>query len=251
MRLTIIGTGKMAEAIIVGVMRDFEVEVVGRDPKKISSLMEKYPKIKESALLDSPVDIEDKTLIFAIKPHALESISIYLSGEAKAVISVMAGVTIETLKSKINAKSYIRSMPNLAASYQKSMTTLYGDIDFKDEALNICNSFGKSLWLGSEKEIDIATAIAGSGPAFLALVAEALADGGVKEGLKREDAKILVSGLFEGASALLENINPSTIKDEVMSPGGTTAAGYAKLEEKCVRSAFIDAIESAYAKARG
>jgi len=145
----------------------------------------------------------------------------------------------------------VRTMPNLAASYQKSMTTVFGDEAFKDEAIEICESFGKALWLNSEKEIDIATAVAGSGPAFLALAAEALSDGAVKEGLKREDAQELVKGLFEGFSSLLNEKHPAIIKDEVMSPGGTTAAGYAALEEGKVRDGFIKAIVKAYEKAKG
>ena len=140
-------------------------------------------------------------------------------------------------------------MPNLAAQYGKSMTTLCGDEDFKEEALEICRSFGEALWLSTEKEIDIATAIAGSGPAYLALVAEALADGGVREGLKREDAQILVQGLFEGMGALLSTRTPSQLKDAVMSPGGTTAAGYAALERNGVRNGCIEAVGAAYAKA--
>jgi len=79
-------------------------------------------------------------------------------------------------------------MPNLAASIGASMTTLTGDRAHKEEAEVLMRGAGSVLWLESEKEIDIATALAGSGPAYLALIAEAFADGAVKQGLKREDA---------------------------------------------------------------
>jgi pyrroline-5-carboxylate reductase len=251
MKLTIIGAGKMAEAIIGGALKDFEVEVVARDAKKLNALIEKYPKLKNGGVLDSPVDIENKNLLLCIKPNALESVGIYLDGEANSAISVLAGSSIDTLQKSIKAKYYVRAMPNLAACNQSSMTTLCGDKSFKDEAIKICESFGKTLWLSSEKEIDIATAVAGSGPAYLALVAEALSDGAVKEGLKRADAKALVEGLFSGFSTLLEGKHPAIIKDEVMSPGGTTAAGYSALEEGSVRDGFIKAVGKAYKRARG
>jgi len=141
-------------------------------------------------------------------------------------------------------------MPNLAASVGQSMTTLTGDVKAKDEAIAILNSIGETLWLSSEKEIDIATALAGSGPAYLALIAEALTDGAVKQGLKREDAMITMRGLFAGFSTLIQEMHPSLLKDNVMSPGGTTAAGYGALEDGNVRAACMDAIEQAHKRAK-
>jgi pyrroline-5-carboxylate reductase len=251
MQLLIIGTGKMAEAIIAGAIDYHDIEITGRDSKKIEQLLTTFPKLKSAGNLEDSIDVSNKRVILAVKPYALEAVSHFLKGEAEVLISVLAGASLSALKHAIDAKYYVRTMPNLAASHQKSMTTLYGDEAFKAEAIEICESFGKALWLGSEKEIDIATAVAGSGPAFLALVAESLADGAVKEGIKREDALFLVRGLFEGFAPLLEEKHPAIIKDDVMSPGGTTAAGYGALEESGVRDGMIKAIEKAYSKARG
>ena len=92
--------------------------------------------------------------------------------------------------------------------------------------------------------------MAGSGPAYLALIAEALADGAVRQGLKREDAMAVMRGLFEGFGTLIQDMHPSLLKDGVMSPGGTTAAGYGALEDGNVRASCIDAIEKAYVKAK-
>jgi len=251
MELMVIGTGKMAEAIISGASDSYEITIVGRDFEKITALMKKYPNISGSCLLDSPVEIEGKDLILAVKPYALESVSLFLSGNANSVISVLAGVSLDELRSKLNARYFIRAMPNIAAYYKKSMTTLYGDYDFKDDATKICESFGSVFWLDKESDIDVTTAVAGSGIAFLAMVSEAIEDGAVKEGLKRDCAKQIVAGLFEGFGDLVKNIEPSVIKNEVMSPGGTTAAGYFELEDGKVRSSFIKAIMSATKRARG
>ncbi len=249
MHLMIIGTGKMAEAIVKGIYKDIKVTVVGRNEEKLKYFEKEFASVKTEKLTED-LDIKEKKVMLCIKPFALKSVCEKLKGEAEVLLSILAGTTIENLKKNIKAKSYIRAMPNLSAAFQKSMTTLTGDEKFKKEALFICEKFGKALWLNSEKEIDIATAIAGSAPAFLALVAESLTDGGVKEGLKRDDAKILVEGLFEGFAPLIKAKHPAIIKDEVMSPGGTTAAGYAALEEEGVRAGFIKAVGKAYKKAK-
>jgi pyrroline-5-carboxylate reductase len=199
-------------------------------------------------LLDD-FDISDKTLLLCVKPGNLESVAKQLKGKAKLLLSVLAGVPLEKLKKKIKSKAVVRAMPNLAASVGASMTTLTGDADHREEAEVLMRGAGEVLWLESEKEIDIATALAGSGPAYLALIAEALADGAVNQGLKRDDAMKVMQGLFGGFGKLIQEIHPALLKDGVMSPGGTTAAGYAALEKGKVRAGCIEAVEKAYQKA--
>jgi len=250
-RVTIIGNGNMALSIAKGLSSKYQLEVVGRSLEKLNQFedevgvkIEKVPNYLENGF-----DISDKNIILTFKPNNIESVSKSLQGEAKTLFSVLAGVKIETLRDYINAKSYIRTMPNLSASFQKSMTSLTGDIEAREFAEAIFSNIGETLWLDGENEIDIATAIAGSGPAYLALVAEALADGGVKAGLKRGDAEKLVYGLFNGFSPLIQDEKASSIKDMVMSPKGTTAYGYSALEEGGVRNSFIKAVEKAYNRA--
>jgi len=247
--LTIIGTGNMAEAILHGVAKSYDVEMLGRDEARLEILSKQFGKNVTFTKLIPEYDIEGKNLILCVKPHALADVSTNFKGSANALLSVLAGTTLSALDTYIDAKYIVRTMPNLAAKFGKSMTTLCGDKGYKEEAMAICDCFGRALWLGSEKEIDIATGVAGSGPAFLALVAEALADGGVKEGLKRADTQVLVQGLFDGFGSLIAENHPALLKDAVMSPGGTTAAGYDALEEANVRNGFIKAIEKANKRA--
>ncbi|WP_187647979.1 pyrroline-5-carboxylate reductase [Nitrosophilus labii] len=242
--ISIIGTGKMAYALIDALRDDFNIEVIGRNNEKLSQLKDNKIATKTFKEFDS----KDKIVILAVKPHALKEISKYFKNSSYLLISVLAGTTLEELKQNINSKTYIRAMPNLAAIYKKSMTTITGDENAKLVSINIFEKIGEVLWVDSEKELDIATAIAGSGPAFLALVAEAIMDAGVKEGLKREYSKKLTHGLFEGFSHLLKQKHPAILKDEVMSPAGTTAAGYAALEKNATRNAFIKAITAAFEK---
>jgi len=247
--ITFIGNGNMGLSIARGLKEKYIIEVVGRDMKKLDAFEDALGKKVEKALLDD-FDISEKTLILCVKPNNVEEVSSKLRGTARVIFSVLAGTTVEKLKSSFKTNAVVRCMPNLAASVGKSMTTLTGDTNYKKEAELLLGAIGTTLWLGSEKEIDIATALAGSGPAYLALIAEALSDGAVKQGLKREDAMITMRGLFEGFGVLIQEIHPALLKDNVMSPGGTTAAGYSALENGNVRASCIDAIEVAYKKAK-
>jgi len=246
--VTFIGNGNMALSIAKGLKDSYKIEVVGRDLEKLNKFENELNIKIDKYLLDN-FNIENKTVILCVKPANVEEVSKKLQGKAKVLYSVLAGTTIEKLKENFNTDAVVRTMPNLAASVNASMTTLTGDLNFKDEAINIFNSIGKTRWLSSQKEIDIATALAGSGPAYLALIAEAFADGAVKQGLKRDDAMEIMRGLFSGFGELINNTHPALLKDQVMSPGGTTAAGFTALERANVRFGCIDAIESAYKKA--
>ncbi len=245
--IIIIGYGKMAKAIIEGIYHNFKIKVVGRDKNRLRLLRNEFPKIEIEKLKN--IDINNKNILLAVKPYALKEVSKKLNGKAKVVISILAGVKIEKIKEVIEANSVVRVMPNIGASYNQSMTTITGDLIYRDEVIDICNSFGKSLWLNSEKELDIATAIAGSGPAYLAIIMEALIDGGVRMGLKREEASEITKGLFEGFAKVAINHHPTVIKESVMSPSGTTAEGCFVLEKSNIRATFIEAVEKAYQKA--
>ena len=247
--LSFIGNGNMALAIAQGLKNDYEIEVIGRTPANLDKFEDALGvKIQKHALKN--FDITNKTIIFGVKPQNLEEVSAQLQGKAEALYSILAGTKLENLKKFIKANAHVRAMPNMAASVQKSMTTLTGDKAVKEEAIAIFSAIGKAHWLGTEKEIDVATALAGSGPAYLALVAEALADGAVNQGLKRPDAMAVMRGLFEGFGELIQEQHPALLKDAVMSPAGTTSAGYAALEKSGVRDAFIQAIAKANERAK-
>ncbi len=247
--ITFIGNGNMGLSIAQGLKNKYNIEVVGRDMEKLDNFEESLGVKVDKYLLDN-FDISEKTVLLCVKPANVEEVSKQLKGKARVLFSVLAGTSLEKLKKYFKPKAVVRTMPNLAASVGASMTTLTGDEEFKKEAEALLGAVGKTLWLDSEKEIDIATALAGSGPAYLALIAEALVDGAVKQGLKRDDAMTTMRGLFAGFGTLIQDIHPALLKDGVMSPGGTTAAGYAALEEGNVRAACMDTVEAAYKRAK-
>lgn len=246
--ITFIGNGNMALSIAKGLREKYKLEVVGRSLEKLNTFENEVGVKIEKFLMDDS-DIEGKTVILCVKPANVEEIAARIKGRAKVIYSVLAGTTVQKIKQNLNPYAVVRSMPNLAASVGRSMTTLTGDESYKDEAKEILGAIGATLWLGSEKELDIATGLAGSGPAYLTLIAEALTDGAVKQGMKRADAMATMRGLFGGFGELIQDIHPALLKDGVMSPGGTTAAGYGALEDGNVRASCMNAIEQAYKKA--
>jgi pyrroline-5-carboxylate reductase len=248
-KLTFIGNGNMAQAILSGLINSkYKLEVFGRDINKLTILKDKMPQIIIS-LLDDNLDITNKNIIFVVKPNNLKEVGLKLKGKANSLYSILAGTTIQSLKDNISSKYYVRVMPNISAKYNKSMTTLTGDKNLKNEAINIFNFIGKTLWVESQNELDIATAVAGSGPAFLAYFANAIIQGGIEAGLKEDDSKILTSALFDGFVPLLQNDKPNDIIKKVMSPNGTTEAGYNYLLKNNVQKKISSTITIAYNRA--
>jgi len=249
MKVSVIGYGEMAKAILYG-MRNGKwemenVEIVGRDEDKMKKLANKLGC--KYALIDD-YDISGKVVILAVKPYALQEVSMRIKGEAEVLISILAGKSLVELEKYIKAKAYIRAMPNIAAKYQSSTTAVTGDESAKEIAYNILSKIGEVIWVGSDDEIDMATAIIGSAPAFLAIIAEAISDGGVYIGLKREVSEKLTRGLFKSFSAIDDNF--AEIKNKVMSPKGTTAEGIFVLESEGIRGKMIKGIISTYAKSK-
>jgi len=244
MKILLIGAGNMGGAMLSGLER-YDVTVVEAYAPRAEELRALYPNV---TVMDTVPSVEGYVVILAIKPQSLGSL--VCEGEAEAVISILAGTALEKIRGAVAAKAYIRAMPNLAALKRKSVTSVCGDTAFKEEALEILSTIGKAIWLESEAQLDIATGIGGSAPAWIALVAEALSDGAVNMGLPRDKSYQYIAALMDGMGALLEDEHPAILKDKVTSPGGTTIAGTAALEEGGVRDAFIKAVEACYARTK-
>ncbi len=245
MKVSIIGYGEMAKAIASGLKGEIEFEVVGRDENKLKEFAEYYGC--EYYLIDG-YDISGKIVILAVKPYALQEVSMRIKGEAEVLISILAGKPLVELQKYIKSKYYLRAMPNVAAKYKASTTALTGDEEAREIGETILSKIGEVIWVNSDDEIDMATAIIGSGPAFLAMIAEAVSDAGVYTGLKRDISEKLTRGLFKSFAAMEENF--ATIKNQVMSPKGTTAEGVFTLESEGVRGSIMKGIINTYAKSK-
>jgi pyrroline-5-carboxylate reductase len=241
--LYIIGYGEMAKAIAKGLKEEFAV--VGRNEEKLKNFAKEFDC--EYFLIDG-FDLTDKEIILAVKPYALQEVSMRIKGVANILYSILAGKSLVEIEKYIKAKSYIRAMPNIAAAFGASTTAITGDKEAKRRAEEIFSYIGDVVWVENDDEIDMATAIIGSGPAFLAIIAEAINDGGVYIGLKRDVSKKLTKGLFKSFSKI--ELNFSEIKDKVMSPKGTTAEGILEMEDNKIRGSMIKVIKRTYEKSK-
>ncbi len=260
MKIGFLGAGAMGGAILTGAVN---AGVLG--PKDVyvydvsEKILEKYAAMgcnicKDNEELGKASDI----VVLAVKPQyaapALATLGNTLDG--KAVISIMAGATTERIRSMIQGNiRVLRCMPNTPALVNAGAFALCNETDLtadeKAFAENLFTSIGIVEWM-SEKLIDTACGLSGSGPAFVALFIEALADGGVLEGLPRATAYRLAAQTVMGTAKLVMDtgMHPGQVKDMVSSPGGTTITGCQVLEEMGFRAAAIDAVQAATNKSR-
>ena len=171
------------------------------------------------------------------------------------ILSIAAGVTLDALERAAgDGVAVVRAMPNTPALVGQGAAAISagrsaGDDDL-DWAASILESVGTVVRV-PESQLDAVTGLAGSGPAYLFLVAEALIEGGVLAGLARPVAEALVAQLLVGSAALLDQRgDPAALRAMVTSPGGTTAAGLRALEDHAVRAAFLDAVMAATQRSR-
>lgn len=257
-----LGAGNMGEAMIRGLLKAGTVpaeDIFATDARldRLQQLGKLYGihTLSDNSLLVKRVDV----VILAVKPQIIHSV-LKEAGSAvtpkKLVISVAAGVPTAALRADLpKGVRLIRVMPNTPALVLEGMTAVAkadglqkGDLETAEE---IFGAVGKVVVL-EEEALDAVTGLSGSGPAYVALMIEALADGGVKVGLDRLTAMTLAAQTVLGSAKLLieTGAHPGQLKDMVTSPGGTAIAGIAALEEGGVRRTLISAVERATLRSR-
>lgn len=191
----------------------------------------------------------------AVKPDDAEVALGALAGDLGAesvVLSMAAGLTLERIRARIPSAPLVRTMPNLAVRHGTGIIAWAHDGLDIDRARDIAHLLGT---LGTASELPenlfgAATALAGSGPGFVAYVAEGLEDGGVAAGLSRSQARELVRAVFAGTTSLLDGgVDPTALRERVSSPGGTTLAGLGVLDEAGVRARLAEAVLAAARRA--
>ncbi|MCB0991437.1 MAG: pyrroline-5-carboxylate reductase [Acidimicrobiales bacterium] len=253
--LQIVGGGKMGEALLGGLLS------AGTDP---GSVVVVEPVAARRAELEDTHGVSTSDTvgacsgaIVAVKPHYVELVCRQLaSAGVSRVLSIAAGVTLATLESALgDGVAAVRAMPNTPALVGMGASALApgkaatdADVEW---ALGILGAVGAAVRV-DEGLLDAVTGLSGSGPAYLFMVAEAMVEAGVLNGLPRDLASTLAFNTIAGAGKMLltEGADPAALRGNVTSPGGTTAAGLAALEAKAVRSAFLDAVSAAAARSR-
>ncbi|MEO7098699.1 MAG: pyrroline-5-carboxylate reductase [Luteolibacter sp.] len=262
MKLGVIGCGKMGTALVQGAIGSGVVkseDVIGCDPYAGSrDAFVKATGAKATTDIAEVATASD-VLLLCTKPQdaaaALADAAKSAAGTDKLVISIAAGVTLAALESAVPENfRVIRAMPNTpalvgkgAAGYCLGTRAIAED---GQSAQSLLGAVGLAVQV-PEKLMDAVTGLSGSGPAYVYVIIDALADGGVRAGIPRADAvKLAAQTVFGAAAMVLETgEHPAVLKDMVTSPGGTTIAGLAELERLGLRSALIEAVGTATRRA--
>ena len=260
MKIGFLGAGAMGGAILSGALNS---GVVAPEDAYVfdlaKTIQEKYRALGCN-IVDSAVELGHSAdmVVVSLKPQYAEGGLKQLedSLEGKALVSIMAGLTTETLRRWTSGNfRLLRLMPNTPALVGAGAFALDADTDLTEEekefAERLFSSIGIVEWM-PEHLIDTACGLSGAGPAYIYIVIEALADGGVLMGLPRPTARRLAAQTVYGAAKMVIETggHPDELKDMVCSPGGNTIVGVKALEEHGVRGAFIDAVGRATEKAQ-
>lgn len=255
MVIAMIGGGAMGEAVIAGLIRSGrppgDLVVVEQRADRASELSERYAV---AAGPDSAAVARADTVLLVVKPGdalaAAESLGEHLAAGA-VVVSLAAGIPIAALEARLpRGTPVVRVMPNTPALIGEGMSALSRGATVTDgqfaAAMDLLAACGRVVEV-PEQHLDAVTALSGSGPAYLFYVAEALIEAGVVLGLPRATARELAGQTLFGAAAMLRETgeHPSLLREQVTSPGGTTAAALRVLDARAVRAAFVSALAAA------
>ena len=257
--LGVIGGGVMGEAILSRLIEQgiFQaLQIIVSDPQLARREFLEQTYGVRTTTDNALVVVEAATILLAIKPQMLDIVAQDLRGRAPQNaaplgLSILAGIPLARLEAAFPGWAMVRAMPNTPATVGAGVTALATGASANDDQLawarTIFASVGDVVEV-PESSMDAVTALSGSGPGYVALMVEALADGGVAVGLPRATALKLAIQTLKGTAELLQQsqIHPGVLKDRVTSPGGTTIAGIAQLEAAGLRSALIEAVRAAH-----
>ncbi len=261
MKVGFIGGGIMGEAMIksllakkVAMPGDITVSDVSQSRRHALS---KGYGVKATANNREAVDGAE-AVVLAIKPQDLSKVLSEVKGLSlqQLVLSIVAGASLDSLCRGLDHSCLVRAMPNMPARIGEGMTVWMATADVsqhqRELARSILAALGEEIYVSSEKYIDMATALSGSGPAYIFLVIESLVDAGVHIGLPRDIAEKLVIETTLGSARAVKVMakHPAELRNMVTSPAGTTTEGLLQLERGGLRSLLLQAVIAAYNKAK-
>lgn len=263
-QLAFVGPGVMAEAMIAGlvgrgVAPASSIVVAGPNPGRLAELSERHAVryLADNAAAAADADV----VVLAVKPQRLDRVMHDLRASVKPsalVLSIVAGATIDKISTGLDHQAVVRSMPNTPAQIGEGITVwtaaeAVSDLQ-REFAREILNAFGDEVYLDEERFLDMATALSGTGPSYVFLFMEAMVDAGVHLGFSRRVAEVLVAKTVRGSVDFYSNPdNPehlAGLRNQVTSPGGTSAAALYYLEKAGFRTAISRAIWAAYERSR-
>jgi pyrroline-5-carboxylate reductase len=251
--IAFVGGGVMGETVLSGLVKAgfpaTRIRVSDARPARVQELAERHGVV--AAATNETCVTGAEVVVIAVKPYQVIDVLDDLRDDltpTAVIISVAAGISTQRMQSELNSgHRVVRVMPNTPAKVGAGMATISAGAEADEDAVSIAqaiaNAVGKSVVIPEALQ-DAATALHGSGPAYLFLVAQAMIDAGVQLGLTRDIATELTTHTLIGSGRLLleTGVHPTVAKEQVTSPGGTTAAALAQLEAYGVRTAFTQAI---------
>jgi len=256
-RIGFIGAGNMAEALIAGLLHAGQVAAAGLlasdiEDSRLTDLRQAYGI--STTRNNRQVAHETDIVVLAVEPQILDGVLVEIAGAVQPdalIVSVAAGYPIARIARGLSGvHRIVRSMPNTPSLVREGITALAYEegLSTQDRATSLAlfESIGRVVKV-HERWLDAVTGLSGSGPAYVYMMIEALADGGVKMGLPRETALLLAAQTVSGAARLVieSQVHPAVLKDRVASPGGTSITGLHELEQGGLRAALIAAVEAA------
>jgi pyrroline-5-carboxylate reductase len=256
-KLAVLGGGKMGEALLAGLLasgwrKPKEIVVTGRREERLDELAEKYGI--EVSLDNASAVAGADIIVIAVKPQDIEGLLSDISahiGPEQTVLSIAAAIPTSFIEHRLGTSvPVVRAMPNTPSVVHEGMAGIapgkHADQLHLDIAKEVLDHVGRVVSV-SENYLDAVTAISGSGPAYFALLAEAMIEAGILLGLSREVSTELVIQTMLGSAKLLrdEHMHPVELREMVTSPGGTTIRAIRVLEQSGVRAAFLNAIQAA------
>ncbi|GAA5038654.1 pyrroline-5-carboxylate reductase [Marivirga lumbricoides] len=261
MKVLVIGAGNMGLAYAKALVKS---EFLSSHNLMISDTdAQKTEELKKVSRFDVFTNLEDclpvaDIIFIAVKPYHSEDLFKeikHLMTKDQLVISIMAGVTIQSMKDGLGITKVVRAMPNLPAQVGKGLTSFTASDEVSRLELstveNLLNTTGKSVRLDTENDIDASTGISGSGPAYVFYFMQSMMDAAKKMGFSEHDSKVLVSQTFEGAVELFNksDLSPQSWMNRVASKGGTTRAALDSMEDNNVKQLIEEAAYAAFDRA--
>ena len=261
-RISFIGGGNMAEAIIRGLLTKELLEpahLLASDalPDRLAFLNNTY-RVKTTTDNHQAAQSAD-IVVLSVKPQVLPHVLQQIDGAVPPeafVLSIVAGVSITQISDGLHHPSIVRVMPNTPAMVGKGMSVWTATPQVseaqKGQVQTILQALGEEVQVQDEHHVDMATALNGSGPAYVFLFIEALIDAGVHLGFSRPVAEKIVLQTVEGSAALARQmgLHPAELRNRVTSPAGTTAEALYELEQGALRATLARAVWAAYNKTR-
>ncbi len=257
-RMAVIGSGTMGEALIKGMLSSGGVEpsqIVATDAlaERRREISERYGILVTSDNGEAAASAE--VVVLAVKPQVIRQVLASINGRLERhqlVLTIAAGIPIAVVVERLHHLAVVRAMPNTPGQIGEGVTVWTATPQVtaaqREQARAILSALGMDLYVDDERYLDMATALSGSGPAYVYLFYEALVDAGVHIGFSRAESEFLVFHTLAGSLAYLKHSgrHPAELRNAVTSPGGTTTEALLEMDDARLRAGIIRGVTAAY-----